>query len=190
MHNSDWRTATACVRPSRYSDDDGIRRCRVNRAATATRPEVGGGRRSKDTDSATGSQSVSQSVASRRVKLHAANLKANATNADLVVVTVAPAAHCVTVAWHRYIRRCGNITAVTPKRPKICRSTSSSSSSPFLFLRDFSGTIEDTDISLINRPLEPLRPAGVPFGGYKTETKDLGGIFLPQNRFLAVVACS
>jgi len=52
------------------------------------------GRRSKDTDSATGSQSASQSVTARRVKLHAANLKANATNADLVVVTVAPAAYC------------------------------------------------------------------------------------------------
>jgi len=170
------------VRPSRYSDDDGIRRCRVNRAATATRREDGWAAGPKILILR---QAVSQSVTARRVKLHAANLKANATN----VVTVAPAAYCVTVAWHRYIRRCGNITAVTPKRPKICRSTSSSSSSPFLFLRDFSGTIEDTDISLINTPLEPLRPADVPFGGYKTETKDLGGIFLPQNRFLAVVAC-
>jgi len=63
-----------------------------------------------------------------------------------------------------------------PKRPKMCRSSSSSSwSSYFLFPRDFSGTIEDTDI--INTPPEPLRPAGVPFGGYKPETKDLGGMF-------------
>jgi len=33
----------------------------------------------------------------------------------------------------------------------------------FLFPRDFSGTITDKDI--INTPLEPLRPADVPFGG-------------------------
>ena len=73
------------------------------------------------------------------------------------------------------------------KRPKMCPSSSSSSSSShFLFPRDFSGTIEDT--YLINTPLEPLRPADVPFGSYKTETKDLGGIFWSQNRFLAVVA--
>jgi len=48
------------------------------------------------------------------------------------------------------------------KRPKMCRTSSSSTSSHFLFPRDFSGTIEDTDI--INTPLEPLRPADVPFG--------------------------
>ena len=34
----------------------------------------------------------------------------------------------------------------------------------FIFPRDFSGTIEDTDT--INTPLEPLRPADVPFGGF------------------------
>jgi len=45
----------------------------------------------------------------------------------------------------------------------------------FLFPRDFSGTIADGDI--INTPLEPLRSADVPFVGYKTEMKDLGGIF-------------
>jgi len=44
-----------------------------------------------------------------------------------------------------------------------------------LFPHDFSGTIANTDIN--NTPLELLRPADVPFGGYKTEAKDLGGIF-------------
>jgi len=29
----------------------------------------------------------------------------------------------------------------------------------------------------INTPPEPFWPTDVPFGGYKTETKDLGGIF-------------
>jgi len=61
-----------------------------------------------------------------------------------------------------------------PKRPKMCR-LSSSSSSHVLVPHDFSRTIADTDI--INTPLEPLQPADVPFGGYKTEMKDLGGIF-------------
>jgi len=49
-----------------------------------------------------------------------------------------------------------------PKRPKMCRS--SFSSSHFLFPRDFLGTIEDTD--KFNTSLEPLRPADVPFGGF------------------------
>jgi len=64
------------------------------------------------------------------------------------------------------------------KRPKMCRSSSyssSSSSSHFLFPCDFSGTIADTDI--ITTPPEPFRHTGVPFVGYKTETKDLGGVF-------------
>jgi len=39
---------------------------------------------------------------------------------------------------------------------------SSSSLSHFLFPRDFSRTIADRDI--LNTPLEPLRPADVPFG--------------------------
>jgi len=60
------------------------------------------------------------------------------------------------------------------KQPKMCCS-SSSSSSHFLFPRDFSETIADRDI--INTPLEPLL-VDVPFEGYKTETKDLGGIFV------------
>ena len=50
-----------------------------------------------------------------------------------------------------------------------------------LFPRNFSRTIADTDI--INTPLEPLRPAGVPLGGYKTETKDLGGFFAAKSIF-------
>ena len=58
------------------------------------------------------------------------------------------------------------------KKAKMCHF-SSSSPSHFLFPRDFSGTVADTDV--INTQLEPLRPADVPFGGYKTETKDLGG---------------
>ena len=60
-----------------------------------------------------------------------------------------------------------------PKRPKFCHS-SAASSSHFLFPSDFSGTTADTDI--VNTP-EPLRPTDVPFGCYKTKTKDLGGIF-------------
>jgi len=67
-----------------------------------------------------------------------------------------------------------------PKRPKVL--------SFFLFVtlftffpRDFSGTIADTVI--INTPLEPLRPADVPFGGYKTKSKDLGGFFAAKSIF-------
>jgi len=32
-------------------------------------------------------------------------------------------------------------------------------------------------IQTINTPPEPFRPTDVPFGDYKTETKDSGGIF-------------
>jgi len=75
------------------------------------------------------------------------------------------------------------------KRPKMCRSScSSSSSSHLLFPRDFSGPVADTVI--INTPPEPFRPTDVPFGDYKAETKDSGRIFWLQNRFLAVVAPS
>ena len=63
--------------------------------------------------------------------------------------------------------------AAMPKRPKMCRS--SSSLSHFLFPRDFSGTIADRNI--INTPSELFRPTDVPFVGYKTESKDLGGVF-------------
>jgi len=68
------------------------------------------------------------------------------------------------------------------KKAKMCRSSSSLS---HFFLRDFSRTIADTDI--INTSLEPLRLADVPFRSYKTETKDLGGIFCREIDFLAVV---
>ena len=71
-----------------------------------------------------------------------------------------------------------------PKRPKMCRnscSSSNSSSSHFLFPRDFSGTIEDTDI--INAPLEPLRPADVPFGGFVDIAPHFGGE-IPQTPVL------
>ena len=63
------------------------------------------------------------------------------------------------------------------KTAKMCRNSSSSSysssSSSFLFPRDFSGIIEDTDI--INTPLEPLRPADVPFGGFVDIAPHFGG---------------
>ena len=72
----------------------------------------------------------------------------------------------------------------------MCRSSSSSSLSHFLFPRDFSGTIADTNI--LNTPPEPFRPTDVPFVGYRTKSKDLGGVFgrkidrfLPQSRRLA-----
>ena len=45
--------------------------------------------------------------------------------------------------------------------------------SHFLFPRDFSGTITDRDI--INTPLEPLRPADVPFGGFVDIALHFGG---------------
>jgi len=62
-----------------------------------------------------------------------------------------------------------------PKRPKMCRFSSSSFSSlRFLFPHDFSGTITDRDMT--NTPPKPFRPTDVLFGDYKTETKDLGGI--------------
>ena len=73
------------------------------------------------------------------------------------------------------IQPCHGYFTPMPKRPKMCRSSSSSSSSHFLFPCDFSETIADRDI--INTPLEPLL-VDVPFEGYKTETKDLGGIFV------------
>ena len=74
-----------------------------------------------------------------------------------------------------------HVTAILElcKKAKKCCSASSSSSH-FLFSRDFSGTIADTDT--VNTPLEPLRAANVPFGGHVTETKDWDE-FLPTNRF-------
>ena len=49
----------------------------------------------------------------------------------------------------------------------------SSSSSHFLFSSNFSGTIEDKDIT--NTPLERLRPADVPFGGFIDIADHFGG---------------
>jgi len=46
-----------------------------------------------------------------------------------------------------------------------------------------SGCVCIADRDIINTSLEPLRPADVPFGGYKTETKDLGGIFFRKIDF-------
>jgi len=69
-----------------------------------------------------------------------------------------------------------------PKWPKMCRNCSSnSSSSHFLFPRDFSGTIEDTDI--INTPLEPLRPANVPFGSFVDIASHFVGEMPPEPHF-------
>jgi len=68
-----------------------------------------------------------------------------------------------------------HVTAILQRchMAKMCRS--SSSLSQFLFPHDFSGTIADTNI--INTPSELFWPTGVPFVGYKTESKDLGGVF-------------
>jgi len=73
-----------------------------------------------------------------------------------------------------------------PKWPKMCCNSSSSSnsyssSSHFLFPRDFSGTIEDTDIT--NTPLEPLRPADVPFGGIVDIAPHFGAQIPPKPQF-------
>ena len=68
-----------------------------------------------------------------------------------------------------------------PERPKMCRS---SSLSHFLFPRDFSGTIEDTDI--INTPLEPLGPADVPFGGFVDIAPHFGGEIPRKPQFWGV----
>jgi len=48
-----------------------------------------------------------------------------------------------------------------------------------LFTRDFSELLQIQ----INTPLEPFRPTDVPLGGYKTETKDFGGIFCRKSIF-------
>jgi len=62
------------------------------------------------------------------------------------------------------------------KTAEMCRrpnsSSSNSASSHFLFPRDFSGTIEDKDI--INTPLEPFRPAHVPFGVFVDTASHFG----------------
>ena len=53
----------------------------------------------------------------------------------------------------------------------------------FLFPRDLSGTITDRDI--VNKPLEPLRPADVPFGGFVDIAPDFGGEIPRKPQFLA-----
>ena len=68
-----------------------------------------------------------------------------------------------------------------PKKSKMCGNPSSSSSSHFLFPRDFSGIIEDTDI--INTPPEPLRPADVPFGDFVDIAPNFGGEIPPKPQF-------
>jgi len=64
------------------------------------------------------------------------------------------------------------------KAKKMCRS--SSSLSHFLFPRNFSGTIAD----IINTPLEPLRPADVPFGGFADIAPHCLGEIPPKPQFL------
>jgi len=61
----------------------------------------------------------------------------------------------------------------------MCRFSSFPSLSHFLFPRDFSGTIAGTNI--INTPPEPSRPTDVPFVGYETESKDLGGVLAAKS---------
>jgi len=69
------------------------------------------------------------------------------------------------------------------KKAKMCRFSSSSCSlSHFLFPRDFSGIIEDTDI--INTPLELLLPKDVPFGGFVDIALHFGGEIPPRPQFL------
>ena len=71
------------------------------------------------------------------------------------------------------------------KARKMCRFSSSSfcsSLSHFLFPRDFSGTIEDTDI--IKTLLEPLRPGDVPFGGFVDIAPPFVGEIPPKPQFL------
>jgi len=65
----------------------------------------------------------------------------------------------------------------------MCRFYSSSTSlSHLLFPRDFSGTIEDTDI--IHTPLEPLRPGDVLFGGFVDIDLHFGGEIPPKPQSL------
>jgi len=66
----------------------------------------------------------------------------------------------------------------------MCRFTSFPSLSHCLFPRDFSGTIEDTDI--INTPLEPIRPGDVPFGGFVDIAPLFRGEIPPKAHFWGV----
>jgi len=78
------------------------------------------------------------------------------------------------------LQRCQKFVVLLPPPPR-------GSSSHFLFPRDSSGTIADTNI--INTPPKPFRPTDVPFVGYKTETKDLGE-FLAAKSIFTIVAPS
>ena len=70
-------------------------------------------------------------------------------------------------------------------KAKMCRFSSffssSSSSSHFLFPRDFSENIADTNI--INTPLERLRPANVHFVGFVDTSPHFGGEIPPNPQF-------
>jgi len=68
------------------------------------------------------------------------------------------------------------------KGQKMCRSSSSSSLSHFLFPRDFSESI--TDRNIINTPLEPLRLADVPFGAFVDIAAHFGGEIPRKPQFL------
>jgi len=57
-------------------------------------------------------------------------------------------------------------------------------SSHFLFPRNFCGNIEDTDI--IKTPIEPLRPADVPFGGFVDIAAHFWGEIHPKPQFCVV----
>jgi len=94
-----------------------------------------------------------------------------------VIGQVLTSACCPRQSEHTDITKVANnhITAISERclKAKILllhSATSASSSSHFSFPHDFSVTIADTDI--INTPLEPLWSSDMPFGGYKTETKD------------------
>jgi len=68
------------------------------------------------------------------------------------------------------------------KTAKMCRNSSSSSSSWHLFPHDFSGTVEDKDT--INTPLEPLRSADMPLWGFADIAPYFGGEIPPKPQFL------
>jgi len=68
-----------------------------------------------------------------------------------------------------------------PKRPKMCHNFFLLVLHQTFFPRDFSGIVEDTDI--INTPLELVRPADVPFGGYIDTASHFGGEIPPKPQF-------
>jgi len=70
---------------------------------------------------------------------------------------------------------------LVPRMHSIVCRRSSPFLTHFLFLRDFSKTIADTDIT--NTPLELFRAHRCAFKGLKTETKNLGEIFAANSIF-------